>query len=211
MQVPLDRYSTAEQRIRAFYQRFPDGSIQTDLVLLEPGLVIFRARAFRDRTDPAPITGWAYDRPGPDANGAETARILAACEAAAVGRALANLGLAGPLRPCREEMEKVARLRAAEHAPRNGGVRRSGHGHSPRRDAAARDTGEAAGRPHPAERIRELLSSLRLPAERRRRIEARLQKGLSDREAHELEAYLLALRSQAAARRAGVDAAPRRR
>ena len=204
MQPSLDRYSTAEERIRAFYQRFPEGSIQTDLVRLEPGLVIFRARAFRDRTDPAPTTGWAYDRPGPDADGAETARILAACEAAAVGRALANLGFAGPLRPCREEMEKVARLRAAEHAQWNGGMRRGGQVHGPPRDAAAR-------RPHPAERIRALLSSLRLPAERRRRIEARLQKGLSDREAHEIEAYLLALRSQAATRRAGLDAGPGRR
>src|SRR5690606_9876024 len=84
MQGTLDRYGTAEQRIRAFYQRFPEGSIQTDLVRLEPGLLIFRARAFRDRTDPVPTTGWAYDRPGSDADGAATARILAACEAAAI-------------------------------------------------------------------------------------------------------------------------------
>ncbi|HEX7089306.1 MAG TPA: hypothetical protein VF192_04180 [Longimicrobiales bacterium] len=211
MQGTLDRYGTAEQRIRAFYQRFPEGSIQTDLVRLEPGLLIFRARAFRDRTDPVPTTGWAYDRPGSDADGAATARILAACEAAAIGRALANLGLAGPLRPCREEMEKVARLRAADRASRSGGGSRGGQVHGPRRDAADRRAGEAAGRPDPADRIRALLSSLRLPAERRRRIEARLEKGMTDREAHEIEAYLLALRSQAASRRAGVDAALGRR
>jgi hypothetical protein len=211
MRIPLDRYSTAAQRIRAFYQRFPEGSIQTDLVRLEPGLVIFRARVFRDHTDPVPTTGWAYDRPDPDGGGAETARIVAACEAAAVGRALANLGLAGPIRPCREEMEKVARLRAAESAPRNGAAPRTDQAHGPPRDAATREASGSESRPPAAERIRALLSSLRLPEERRRRIEARLQEGLSDREAHEIEAYLLALRSRAAPRRAGVDAALRRR
>src|SRR5690606_14937078 len=167
--IDLGRYGTVDQRIRAFYQRFPDGAIQTDLVRLDADFVLFRARVFRDRTDPAPTTGWAYDRPPAD-DGAAARRILASCEAAAVGRALANLGFAGPLRPSREEMEKVVRLRAA----------RQDHARSVRPNGA----GPAAP---PGQRVRELLDDLRLPAERRRRIEARLEQGLTDREAHELE------------------------
>lgn len=193
--IDLGRYGTVDQRIRAFYQRFPDGAIQTDLVRLEPDFVLFRARVFRDRIDPAPTTGWAYDRPPAD-DGAAARRVLASCEAAAVGRALANLGLAGPLRPSREEMEKVVRLRTA----------REGHARS------APPADPAAGAAQPGQRIRELLAELRLPAERRRRIEARLEQGLTDREAHELEAYLLALRSRGPVRRRGrVDGGAARR
>src|SRR5690606_1351112 len=146
--IDLGRYGTVDQRIRAFYQRFPDGAIQTDLVRLEPDFVLFRARVFRDRIDPAPTTGWAYDRPPAD-DGAAARRVLASCEAAAVGRALANLGLAGPLRPSREEMEKVVRLRTA----------REGHARS------APPADPAAGAAQPGQRIRELLAELRLPAE----------------------------------------------
>jgi len=192
--IDLRRYATAEQRIDAFYQRFPDGAIQTDLLRLEPGFVLFRARLYRDRTDPAPTTGWAYDRPPAD-DAAAARQVFANCEAAAVGRALANLGLAGPLRPCREEMVKVLRLRGADgergpHAPPVG----------------------AAPTAPPAQRHRALLAELRLPAERRRRIEARLRQGLTDRDAHELEAYLLALRAGGRIRRrAGVDGRHARR
>jgi len=61
-------------------------------------------------------------------------------------------------------------------------------------------------------RLRELLAGLPLPVERRRRIEARLQQGLTDREANELEAYLLALRSGGQVRRrGGVDGRRARR
>lgn len=191
--IDLDRYGTVDQRIRAFHQRFPDGAIQTELVRLDADFVLFRARVYRDRNDPAPITGWAYDRPPADGEAAR--RVLANCEAAAIGRALANLGLAGPLRPSREEMEKVARLRA-ELSDRG------------------RDRAQDAARPPapPEQRIRELLAELRLPADRRRRIEARLAQGLTDGEAHELVAYLLALRSRATSgRRRGVDGRAARR
>ena len=192
--IDLGRYGTVDQRIRAFYQRFPQGAIQTDLVRLDADFVLFRARAFRDRTDPAPTTGWAYDRPpADDADAAR--RILESCEAAAVGRALANLGLAGPLRPSREEMEKVVRLRAAQES----------RGRGARPDAPARAA-------TPERRVRELLAGSRLPADRRRRIEARLEQGLTEREAHELEAYLLALRSRGPVRRrGGVDGRAARR
>ena len=192
--IDLRRYGTVEQRIRAFYERFPDGAIQTDLVRLEPDFVLFRARVFRDRHDPAPTTGWAYDRP-PGDDEAAARQVVASCEAAAVGRALANLGLAGPVPPSREEMEKVVRLRAA-----------SGHGGG----SAPPDRG--APPVPPMRRLRELLAGLPLPVERRRRIEARLQQGLTDREANELEAYLLALRSGGQVRRrGGVDGRRARR
>lgn len=102
----LEEYDTVAGRLRAFYARHPAGSVRTELI--ERGTrVIFAARVYRDPTDPHPVTGWAYDLPDSDA---DPGIVTANCEAAAVGRALANLGITGPRRPSREEMAKVLRL-----------------------------------------------------------------------------------------------------
>src|SRR5690606_28219685 len=56
----LKDYVDVAERIRAFYERYPEGSIQTEMVRLEGDLVVFRATVYRDREDPHPTTGWAY-------------------------------------------------------------------------------------------------------------------------------------------------------
>jgi hypothetical protein len=108
--INLADYTAVRERIAAFYQRFPEGSIRTELARLADDLVVFKAFVYRDGVDPYPTTGWAYDR----VSGAtdEEARIVENCETAAIGRALANLGFAGKKRPSREEMAKVRRLSA---------------------------------------------------------------------------------------------------
>lgn len=174
--IDLNDYTEVGERVRAFYDRYPGGSIRTELVLLEDDLVIFKALVYRDPRDPHPTTGWAYERVG--SSPVDPARFLENCETSAVGRALANRNLAGPRRPSREEMEKVRRMR------RDLSVR--GRGDAP-------PSGEGTSGPGPAARIRRLLGQLRLSASKRTRIEARLEAGLSEQEARDLEAYLLAL------------------
>jgi hypothetical protein len=108
--IKLADYSTVRERIAAFYRRYPEGSIRTELARLGDDLVVFKAYVYRDGADQHPTTGWAYDRVG-DATD-EDARIVENCETAAIGRALANRGFAGKKRPSREEMAKVRRLTA---------------------------------------------------------------------------------------------------
>lgn len=106
--INLADYTTVRERIAAFYERFPEGSIRTELAQFSDDLVVFKASVYRDGADPYPTTGWAYDRVGTVTD--QGTRIVENCETAAIGRALANRGFAGKKRPSREEMAKVRRL-----------------------------------------------------------------------------------------------------
>ena len=108
----LDGYVEVAERVRQFYERFPEGSIQTRLMRLEGGLAVFRAAAYRTPEDPRPTTGWAYEKEGTrDVN---LTSFIENCETSAIGRALANLNFAARPRPSREEMAKVLAMRATE-------------------------------------------------------------------------------------------------
>jgi len=113
-------YATVEERLTEFWNAHPDGRIWTELVRLEPPLVVFRAEVYREHTDANPAAvGYAYEKEGAGGPVNKTSYIEN-CETSAVGRALANLGLHGKKgapRPSREEMEKVARMEE-----RNAGV-----------------------------------------------------------------------------------------
>lgn len=107
---PAD-YATVADRIDLFYQRYPTGRILTRLAARSEREVTFEARAYRfaDDTRPSAI-GWASEREGDGE--VNTVACLENTETSAIGRALANLGLAAsPNRPSREEMQKAARMR----------------------------------------------------------------------------------------------------
>ena len=82
-------YVDVAERIRAFYERYPDGSIQTEMVRLEGDMVVFKATVYRDRDDANPTTGWAYEREG--VGYVNKTSFIENCETSAIGRALANL------------------------------------------------------------------------------------------------------------------------
>jgi hypothetical protein len=105
-------YAPVAERIRLFWESFPNGRITTRLVSRTERDVVFEARVYRSASDGEPAaTGWAAEREGDgDVN---AVACLENTETSAVGRALANLGFtAAKERPSVEEMQKAARVRA---------------------------------------------------------------------------------------------------
>ena len=111
-------YAPVAERIRLFYERFPVGRIETELVSHTATEIVFRALVFRTSDEVRPAaTGWASERQGDgDIN---TVACLENTETSAIGRALANLGFtASRHRPSAEEMAKAARARASHNRDR---------------------------------------------------------------------------------------------
>ncbi len=105
-------YAPVAERIRLFWESFPNGRITTRLVSRTERDVVFEAHVYRSSADSEPAaTGWAAEREGDgDVN---AVACLENTETSAVGRALANLGFtAAKERPSIEEMQKAARARA---------------------------------------------------------------------------------------------------
>lgn len=86
----LDDYVQVNERIEKFYEKYPDGSIQTEIISNQNGDIIFKAYAFRDREDTRPATGHAMEREG--STYINKTSHIENCETSAVGRALAMLG-----------------------------------------------------------------------------------------------------------------------
>ena len=119
----LQNYEPVENRIRAFWQKFPKGRLITDLQRTErsDGRIewICRTEAFTTQDDARPqATGFATEIEGSTpinrSNASEN------CETSSIGRCLANLGFAAKgKRPSREEMAKVARNQSQHRKPEN--------------------------------------------------------------------------------------------
>ena len=86
----LDDYVQVNERIEKLYEKYPDGSIQTEIISNQNGEIIFKAYAFRDREDTRPATGHAMEREG--STYINKTSHIENCETSAVGRALAMLG-----------------------------------------------------------------------------------------------------------------------
>jgi len=120
----LKDYVDVAERIRAFYERYPEGSIQTEMVRLEGDLVVFRPTVYGDREEPHATTGWAYEREG--VGYVNRTSFIENCETSAIGRALANLSFptsrslrgrasAGPATA--EQIEEIRALAASAAVP----------------------------------------------------------------------------------------------
>ena len=106
MAYNLDDYVSVNERIEKFYEKYPQGSIQTEITSHENGVVIFKAYAYRDANDTKPATGHAYEKEG--SSFIDKSSYIENCETSAVGRALAMFGfeIKKGIRS-REEMENA--------------------------------------------------------------------------------------------------------
>jgi len=111
MGFDLENYEPVAVRLARWLEQVEGGQprVLTHLVhFTEDGWAIFRAELWVDETLIA--TGWAEERK--DSSPITRTNWLEVAETSALGRALANAGLAGSdpaKRPSREEMQKVAR------------------------------------------------------------------------------------------------------
>ncbi len=86
----IDDYVAVNERIEKFYEKYPQGSIETEIAYNDNGQVIFKAYAYRDREDNRPATGHAMEKEG--SSFINKTSHIENCETSAVGRALAMLG-----------------------------------------------------------------------------------------------------------------------
>jgi hypothetical protein len=87
----LDDYVTVAERVAAFYEKYPDGSLQAELVELTDSRVVVRGLAYRTADDAKPgVAHSSLGIPGttPYTRGSEVENA----ETSAVGRAIAFLG-----------------------------------------------------------------------------------------------------------------------
>ena len=99
-------YEPVAARLDRWLKAHPEGRVITDLVHYLPDMAVFKAELYIG--DILIATGWAEEIRG-QGNVNRTSHIEN-CETSAVGRALANAGMAGSdftKRPSREEMTKV--------------------------------------------------------------------------------------------------------
>jgi len=114
-QFNLEEYDLVEDRIRAFYEDYPDGRIVsyelTEAADRAKGYFVVRAQIFTDHEEQhancPKATGLAFEIEG--TAGANKTAALENAETSAIGRALANANYASKKRPSRTEMEKAAR------------------------------------------------------------------------------------------------------
>lgn len=114
-----DDYEPVEDRIRAFWEKWPDGGITTQLLHHDEKRFIVEARAYATSVNTVGgrllATGLAEETIG--SSPVNRTNALENCETSAIGRALANAGFAPKgKRPSREEMEKADRVTPAAGA-----------------------------------------------------------------------------------------------
>jgi len=115
----LSEYQTVQERIDLFWQKYPAGRINVELVSFTPEQVVFKAEIFANRDECDPITvDFAEERLG--SSPVNKTSFVENCATSAVGRAISMLG--GEFspkgkRPSASEMSKVARLSNTENYP----------------------------------------------------------------------------------------------
>jgi hypothetical protein len=121
-QFSLDSYELVVDRIKRFYEMYPDGRIVTEDYTTENdrASMMWRVKAtiYLSAGDQAnglvKSTGHAFEIDG--VGMAQKTAALETCESSAIGRALYAMGLSGQKAPSREEMEKAQRGKTPQKA-----------------------------------------------------------------------------------------------
>ena len=109
----LEDYEPVDSRIAKWWEKHPNGSIQTEIVKDTGNAYIMKATLY---TEEGLIVTTGYASEVITERGVNATSALENCETSAIGRALANAGFQAKLgkRASREEMAKVERSTAAK-------------------------------------------------------------------------------------------------
>jgi len=87
----LKDYVEVNVRVEKFWEKYPDGRIETEIISWENGVIVMKASIYKNLTDNIPsANGFAYEKEGSTFINKTSA--LENCETSAVGRALALMG-----------------------------------------------------------------------------------------------------------------------
>ena len=107
----LNEYEPVADRIAAFWDKYPNGRLHTEIVLINETEIVIKASAFTDRDDPRPA---AIDYAQESRTSGQLVKFAVEnCSTSSLGRVLATLNFqpkkdGKAVRPSREEMKKVA-------------------------------------------------------------------------------------------------------
>lgn len=106
----LENYEPVADRISAFWAKYPNGRLHTEIVLINETEIVVKALAYTDREDPrAAAIDFAQES---RTTGQMMKFAVETCATSALGRCLATLNFqpkrdGKAVRPSREEMQKV--------------------------------------------------------------------------------------------------------
>jgi len=107
----LDSYEPVADRINAFWAKWPNGRLHTDIVLINADEIVIKASAYTDREDSRPA---AIDFARESRTSGQLVKFAVEnCATSALGRVLATLNFQAKsqtgkaLRPSREEMTRT--------------------------------------------------------------------------------------------------------
>lgn len=107
----MSEYEPVADRIAAFWDKYPNGRLHTEIVLINETEIVIKASAFTDRDDPRPA---AIDYAQESRTSGQLVKFAVEnCSTSSLGRVLATLNFqpkkdGKAVRPSREEMKKVA-------------------------------------------------------------------------------------------------------
>ena len=112
MAYNLDNYEPVEVRLERFWEKYPNGRVQTNVLEKTESSILIASAIYAERNDINPIaTGIAEEIKSN--SGVNRDAWVENAETSSIGRAIANGGFAAKgKRPSREEMQKVERRQA---------------------------------------------------------------------------------------------------
>ena len=109
----LDNYEPVADRIAKFWDKYPNGRLHTEIVLINETEIVIKASAFTDREDTRPAAiDFAQETRG--SSNINKQSFIENCSTSALGRVLATLNFqpkkdGKAIRPSREEMKAVSK------------------------------------------------------------------------------------------------------
>ena len=108
----LDNYEPVADRIGKFWEKYPNGRLHTEIVLINETEIVIKASAFTERDDARPAAiDFAQETRG--SSNINKQSFIENCSTSALGRVLATLNFqpkrdGKAVRPSREEMKAVS-------------------------------------------------------------------------------------------------------